>query len=30
MSAVAADVLVLAGFGAAFVLLAAWRLKLAD
>ena len=30
MSAVAADVLVLAGFGVAFVLLASWRLKLAE
>jgi len=30
MSAVAADVLVLAAFGAAFVLLASWRLRLAE
>jgi len=30
MSAVAADVAVLAAFGAAFVLLASWRLRLAD
>jgi len=30
MSAVAIDVAVLAGFGVVFVLLASWKLKLAD